>query len=121
MEEQTLTPLQLKDLMINVHATFDKWTELLRQLVKHCNDLLQLNIVASNTVQHKHKATTVEKQIAELLMESRVLHQKPLSDGAGLQLQNIAWSWPKRRLTVVQEGGFRHEGLLRKRGAKNFA
>ena len=47
--------------MINVHATFDHWNILLKQLMGHCNNLLQLNIVASNTVQHKHKATNVEK------------------------------------------------------------
>ena len=49
LEEQALTPIQLKDLMINVHATFGRWTELLRYLVKHCNDLLHLNIGASPT------------------------------------------------------------------------
>ena len=30
LEEQALTLVQLKYLMINVHATFDRWTELLR-------------------------------------------------------------------------------------------
>ena len=32
LEDQQLTPLHLKDLMINVHLTFDRWTKLLRQL-----------------------------------------------------------------------------------------
>ena len=73
--------MQLKDLMINVHSTFDRWIELLKQLFKHCNDLLQLNIVASNTVLHKNKASTSEKEIAKILMESRVHHQKPLLNG----------------------------------------
>ena len=50
LDAQELTPMQLKDLMINVHSTFDRWIGLLKQLMGHYNNLLQLNIVASNTV-----------------------------------------------------------------------
>ena len=47
----------------------------------HCNNLLQLNIVASHTISHKKKASKMEREVTELLMESRVHHQLPLSDG----------------------------------------
>ena len=104
-DDQQLTPLQLKDLMINVHSTFDRWTELLRQLFKHCNELLQLNIVASNTVQHKNKASTVEKEIVEILLEQRVHHQKPLQSGWIATAEHCI-ELAKVRLTVVTEGKF---------------
>ena len=117
LEEQQLTPLQLKDLMINVHSTFDRWTELLRQLFKHCNDLLQLNIVASNTVLHKNKASTAEKEIVEILMESRVHHQKPLQNG-WIAIADHCIELAKVRLTAVQDGKFHHEDLLGKTWTK---
>ena len=113
LEEQQLTPLQLKDLMISVHATFGRWTELLKQLLKHCNDLLQLNIVASNTVIHKNKATTVEKKIAEILMESRVRHNKPFQSGWMATAEHFL-ELAKVKLTAVTEGKFKHEDLLQK-------
>ena len=111
LAEEQLTAIQLKDLMINVHATFGRWTSLLKQLFKHCNDLLQLNIVASNTVLHKIKASTIEKEIAEILMESRVHHQKPLQNG-WIATAEHCMDLAKVRLTAMIEGNFWHEDLL---------
>ena len=112
LAEQQLTPMQLKDLMINVHSTFERWTDLLKQLFKHCNDLLQLNIVASNTVQHKHKASTMEKEIAEMLMESRIHHNKPLQNG-WISTADYCVELAKVRLTATTQGKYRHEDILR--------
>ena len=98
--------------MINVHSTFERWTELLRQLFKHCNDLLQLNIVASNTVQYKNKASTPDKEIAEILMESRVHHNKPLQNG-WISTADHCVELAKVRLTAMSNGKYRHEDMLR--------
>ena len=40
LAKAVLLATQLNDLMINVHATFDRWTILLKQLMGHCNNLL---------------------------------------------------------------------------------
>ena len=111
LEEKQLTPMQLKDLMINVHSTFGRWTDLLKQLFKHSNDLLQLNIMASNTVQHKHKASTMEKEIVEILMESRIHHNKPLHNG-WISTADYCVELAKVRLTAMSNGKYRHEDIL---------
>lgn len=113
LDAQELTPMQLKHLMINIHATFDRWTGLLKQLMGQCNNLLQLNIVASNKVQYKHKATTIEKEIVEMLMESRVHHQSPLQE-VWIATVNHCVELAKVRLSTVIDGGFQHKDLLRK-------
>ena len=80
LDDGKVTPSRMQELVDNINATFQSWTTLLHQLVRHCNNLLQLNIVTSNTVTTKKKNSTVEREVAKLLMESRVHHQSPLSD-----------------------------------------
>ena len=81
------------------------------ELVRHCNNLLQLNILASYTVTSKKKASTVEREVAELLMESRVLHQFPLADG-WLATADRCLELVKARIHAELPGAIRHEDLL---------
>ena len=78
LDEGQVSHSRMQELIDNINATFQTWTTLLQQLVKHCNNLLQLNIVASHTATSKKKTSTVEREVVELLMESRVHHQYPL-------------------------------------------
>lgn len=85
---------------------------LLQQLVRHCNNLLHVNIVASNTVMPKKKTSTAEREVIELLMESRVHHQYPLADG-WLATTERCLELAKARIHADLPGSICHEDLLR--------
>ena len=80
--------------------------------MRHCNNLLQLNIVASNTVTTKKKTSTVEREVAELLMEWRVHHLSPLSDGWVATAEHCL-ELAKAHFHAELQGSIRHEALLR--------
>ena len=44
LDEGQVSNSRMEELVDNVNATFQTWTTLLQQLVRHCNNLLQLNI-----------------------------------------------------------------------------
>ena len=102
----------MQELFDNINATFQTWTTLLQQLVNHCNNLLWINIVASYTEVSKKKTTTVEREVAELLMESRVYHQCPLADG-WLATADRFMELAKACIHAEEPRAMRHEELLR--------
>lgn len=67
-----------KESLDSIRATFIHQ----KKLVGHCNDLLQLNIVASWVVGNPKKpAITMERGIVEQLLESRIHHKQSLANG----------------------------------------
>ena len=68
--------------------------------------------MASYTTVSKKKTSTVEREVAELLMESRVYHQCPLADG-WLATADKCMELAKARIHAEEPGAMRHEELLR--------
>ena len=112
LDEGNVANSRMQELFDNINATFQTWTTLLQQLVNYCNNLLQINIVASFTTVTKKKTSTVEREVAELLMESRVYHQCPLADG-WIATAERCMELAKARIHADEPGARRHEALLR--------
>lgn len=87
----TWTEDSLQECLNNIRATYDQWSLHQKKLMGHCNDLLQLSIVASRIPAKPKKFTlTVERDIAEQL-EARIYHNQKLNDG-WLATADIAWN-----------------------------
>lgn len=78
----TWTKESVQESLSNIKAMYEQRGLHQKKLIGHCNDLLQLNLVASRVAAKPKKMTlTVERDIAEQLFEARVYHNQKLNDG----------------------------------------
>lgn len=68
IESQTATPDHFKDILANVHATFQQWAILQKKLIGHCNDFTSVECGCQQNSKPKKTTTIMEREIVEQLM-----------------------------------------------------